>query len=231
MHKANRELNGTWIKESLPSVLLCLLLLAASMGGTGAPRAWAQDQSAEKPGEAVAREDQDAEYKREIQRLNAFIREDATDADAFYNRGCVYGSKGDVELALKDYSRAIELDAKHEDALYNRGLIYVKIKDYEKALADFEKTLALNPDAVDAYCNMGNVRYEMGKFDEAIRDYTAALKLNSDDGDLYYNRGVAYLSKGLEERAMMDLKSAAQEGHEEARKYLRLPMPGRGGAD
>lgn len=223
MHKANREWNGTWMNR-LPAVFFFLLVPAIFMPGANVPWAWAQNQTAEKSVEAAEEKDKNPEYKREIQRLNAFIREDATDADAFYNRGWVYGSKGDVELALKDYSRAIELDGGDEDAFYNRGLIYAKIKDYEKALADFKKTLELNPEAVDAYCNMGNVHYKMGKLDEAIRDYTAALKLNPDDGDLYYNRGVVYLSKGWEEKAMNDLKRAAQGGQEEARKYLGLPI-------
>ncbi|MFH0845543.1 MAG: tetratricopeptide repeat protein, partial [Pseudomonadota bacterium] len=140
-----------------------------------------------------------------------------------YNRGWLYAKKGDLQLAEKDYAKAIEINPKHENAYYNRGLLFVQIKKYERAVKDFSEVIKLNPRAVDAYCNRGSANQKSGRLDIAIQDYNAALKIEPDDGDLYYNRGVAYLAKGNKPKAFADFHKAANLGHNEARKYLNMP--------
>ena len=57
-------------------------------------------------------------------------------ASAFNLRGMCQEAKNDLQKALADYSKAIELDAKMAEALGNRAMLYVKLGDEAKAKED-----------------------------------------------------------------------------------------------
>ncbi len=56
----------------------------------------------------------------------------------YYNRGIAYGSKGDVDRAIQDFSTAIESKPEFADAYYNRGIAYEKNGDTRAADEDFK---------------------------------------------------------------------------------------------
>lgn len=57
-------------------------------------------------------------------------------ASAYNLRGMCQEAKNDLQKALADYSKAIELDAKMAEALGNRALLYVKLGNEAKAKED-----------------------------------------------------------------------------------------------
>ena len=58
------------------------------------------------------------------------------DAAAYYNRGATYQQKGDLDSAIADFSKAIELKADYGAAYNARGLVHAAKGDYERALSD-----------------------------------------------------------------------------------------------
>ncbi|MFC1825143.1 tetratricopeptide repeat protein, partial [Thermodesulfobacteriota bacterium] len=52
---------------------------------------------------------------------------------AYLNRGVGYAFLNKLDLAFKDYNRAIELDNKNFGAYHNRGVIFNERGDYESA--------------------------------------------------------------------------------------------------
>jgi len=173
------------------------------------------------PGEKPSQKDA-VDYKLELKRINDFIKLNDKNADAFYNRGCLYLAKGDLQMAERDYSKAILLDKNHFEAYYNRGLIFVKMKKYTQAIRDFDKAIRLNSRDVDAYCNRGSSCFQLNKMDLAVRDYNKGLEIDPNDGDLYYNRALVFLEKGQKPKAMKDFQKAARLGHSRAREYLKM---------
>jgi tetratricopeptide (TPR) repeat protein len=161
------------------------------------------------------------DYNYEMKRLNALIRLDSSNADALYNRACLYEQRGQLEMAEKDYTRVIQIDKQYKDAFYNRGLVYLKTKKYNEAIKDFSEVIKLDPRAADAYCNRGNANLRLGKMDLALQDYDTAIKAKPDDGDLYYNRALLHLASGVKSKAMEDFKKAAARGHPKAKEYLQ----------
>lgn len=180
---------------------------------TGAPAA---PPEGEKPKEAI-------DFALEMRKVNTLIGLSDKNPDAFYNRGWLYEYKGDMQMAEKDYSKAIVIDNNDVDALYNRGLLFAKQKKYDEAIQDFSAVITLNPRSADALCNRGSAYFQSGKPDLSVQDYDAALQLNPKDGDLYYNRAIVYLSKGDKPKATADFKKAAELGNDLAIKYLGLP--------
>jgi len=48
-----------------------------------------------------------------IKDFTAVIKIDNKNANAYYNRGCCYDTIGELDLAITDYSIALELDTKN----------------------------------------------------------------------------------------------------------------------
>lgn len=75
--------------------------------------------------------------------------------DAYYNRARIILTRKDIEnpdieKAVKDLEKALNLDDKFIDALFAMAAAQKKIGNYHKALEYLEKLLEIEPDAVHA---------------------------------------------------------------------------------
>lgn len=61
-------------------------------------------------------------------------------------RGEIYGRIGEIELAINDYTKAIDLNRQHVDAYFNRGELYAGKENYQSAMSDYRAVLSLSPD-------------------------------------------------------------------------------------
>lgn len=64
-------------------------------------------------------------------------------ADAYNNRGNIWSSRGQLEAAIEDYTKAIGINSRMDVAYFNRGLAFRALGDREKAIADFQKCIEL----------------------------------------------------------------------------------------
>lgn len=92
--------------------------------------------------------------------------------------------KGDVEGALADFNRAIEIDPKYAIAYYGRGFLAVeKLQDIQGALADFNRAIELDPNNAVAYCARGILKHEyLSDKSGDILDLQTAAKLYQEQG-------------------------------------------------
>ena len=67
-------------------------------------------------------------------------------AKTYYNRATVYRAKGEIERAIADYSKAIEIDPQHSNAYFGRGSAFEAKGDYDRAIADFTKAIEISPE-------------------------------------------------------------------------------------
>ena len=68
---------------------------------------------------------------------------DFDSAIAYYNRGLVPYDLGDLQVALADFDRAIELDPLLATAYYARGLVHDQVGNVQAAAADYTNFLEL----------------------------------------------------------------------------------------
>jgi protein O-mannosyl-transferase len=106
-------------------------------------------------------------------------RSDIDVAIGYFFRGNIRDLSQDMQGALNDFSRAIELNPAYTMAYNNRGIIRGSLQDFEGALEDFNKAAELEPGYADAIYNRGNVHYYLELFNEACSDWSQAELLGS----------------------------------------------------
>jgi tetratricopeptide (TPR) repeat protein len=94
--------------------------------------------------------------------------------------------RGDVDAAIKEYARVVELRPDLPEAYTNLAVAQKKKGDLDQAIVSLNKALERRPGFAAAITTRGAILAEQNKWAEARRDFEAALKLNpQDDGALY----------------------------------------------
>ncbi len=133
------------------------------------------------------------------------------DAAPLYNsRGSAYHDKGDLDLAIADYTKAIEINPLDVEGYINRGAAYISKNQLDLAISDYNKSIEINPGYAEAYNNRGLVYMSKGQLDQAISDYNKSIEINPGYAFAYNNRGSAYKSRGQLDRAISDFTKALE---------------------
>ena len=129
----------------------------------------------------------------------------------FYNNsGIDYGEEGEYDLAIKDFTKAIDLKPDYALAYNNRGAVYRSKGNHDLAIEDCNKAIQLKPDYAEPYSNRGSAYRNKGEIDRAIEDYDIAIQLKPNFVEAYYNRGLAYHEKGELDLAIKDYGKAIE---------------------
>src|SRR4051812_46427930 len=86
-------------------------------------------------------------------------------AEDYYQRGLVRYEKGDVEGAIADYSKAIEMYPKYASAYNSRAAARKTKGDIDGAIADYNKAIELSPEIALPYYYRGFIFLEKQDFD------------------------------------------------------------------
>jgi len=110
---------------------------------------------------------------------------------AYQWRAAAYRDIGDLEAALEDYTRVLELEP--EAYWFNRrGLVYEEQKAFDKAVADYTRAIELNPKWAVAYNNRGFARMNLKQWEKAKTDFETAIRLDPSAPTPYVNLAGIY---------------------------------------
>lgn len=150
---------------------------------------------------------QQGHYIDAIALLSQLINRHPHNAIDYNNRGLVYFQSGQLNQALIDYNRAIQLNPQLYNAYNNRGNYYAACGQLVAALADYDQAIDLNPSYVRAWINRGITLRELGRYDQAIENFDIAEILSGGfvrselsqtgllgelEGHIYAERGRTY---------------------------------------
>jgi len=128
--------------------------------------------------------------------------------DGCFRRGVAFGKKGDLDNAVVEYSKAIDLDPKHPFPYCNRGVCYYRKQAYDKAVQDFTRYIELFPKHASGFSWRGRAYFKTGKHYEALADFTRAIELK--DLVSYINRSAVWRALAQGEKASGDLAKATE---------------------
>ena len=105
-----------------------------------------------------------------------------------------HSARGELESALQDFDRAIQLDPKLADAFFGRGLVQLALENFSAAMSDIDEALSmesrLSEDlvAIGYFLRAGLHTFEE-QFQKAIEDMDRAIGLSRVPGSGVRGRG------------------------------------------
>ena len=143
------------------------------------------------------------------------------DFDFFLKRAEASTEKGDLDTALVDFGKAIEMKPDSFQAYLERGMAHLNKKALELAISDLNKAVELNPKSAMAWSNRGDAFEKKGDVVKAKADYQKAVEL-----DASVEPAKANLAKIVveEQRVQKEEARKAEEARqaEEAKKLAEM---------
>jgi tetratricopeptide (TPR) repeat protein len=110
-------------------------------------------------------------------------------ANDFFQIGFSASNSGQYDVAIKNYTMAIDLDPNRIYFFYHRGLAHKALGEKAQAIADFNQCLAMKPIA-EAYYEIGAFKYEDLDLRGAKEYFEKAKELKDDVDKTNYYLGV-----------------------------------------
>ena len=133
-----------------------------------------------------------------------------------------------LDLAKKNYERAIKLDPKYAEAINNLGTIFYAQKSYRRAVGYYKRAQRYSAPSASIYSNLGAAYFGRKEYKQASECYEKALKLDPDVFEHHSGFGTLMQERTVEERAMFHLylaKFYARSGaNDRALIYLRKAL-------
>jgi tetratricopeptide (TPR) repeat protein len=127
---------------------------------------------------------------------------------------------GDLDVAIADCTKAIQIDPNSAEAYRWRGIAYREQEKKKNALEDFDEAIRLAPDSYLVYASRGMAYFKWNDYGKAINDYTKALSLSPDSAAVYSERGKAFLYQDVYSPAIRDFSSAIEIDPDGAPYYV-----------
>ena len=178
-----------------------------------------RDQEAQGIFKFIADNFMDTEYGY---RAKEKVKMNPNDPLTYYQRGVDYCNKGEFDMAISQFNKALDLDPKYVLAYINRGIAYGQKGDFDRAFSDFNKAISLEPGFYLSYYNRGYTYALNNQVDMAISDYSRAIELNPQFALAYYNRAESYRIQRRFDIAISDYDRAIESKKEYVIAYNSL---------
>jgi len=100
-----------------------------------------------------------------------------------YNLGNALFQKGDVDEAITQYQKALQINPDYMEAHYNLGCALIQKGRMDEAIIQYQKALQINPDNAEVHYNLGCALLQKGRMDEAITQYQKVLQIEPDNAE------------------------------------------------
>jgi tetratricopeptide repeat protein len=122
--------------------------------------------------------------------------QDPVAADEFSQRAITRFEKNDLEGAIADFTRAIELNGQQlEFCFYFRGIALYRRGRLDEAIADLSKAITIKQHP-RFYGDRGNMLAQKGDLDGALTDLNRAIEIEPKYAKAYGDRGIVRLMRG-----------------------------------
>jgi tetratricopeptide (TPR) repeat protein len=121
--------------------------------------------------------------------------------------GIVYGKRGDLDRAVREFERAVDLDGTNADAWFRLASIHASKRRDAKALRFLRRSLSEDPDHLSARRTLAILLHRRGDVQAAQREYEAVLEAAPGDEETTFRLGLAHIHAGTLEGAQLQLES------------------------
>ncbi len=142
-----------------------------------------------------------------VEQLEQALLKAKPDAQKHFQQGAALHKEGELDKALAEYDKAVELYPRYPEVYYNRGLAYRQKDELARAVADYSRAIRLDPKYVPAYANRGYVYYKLGRLDKALADFDKILELDPGNANAKESRNIILSQKTSEAKMSISKQS------------------------
>jgi FkbM family methyltransferase len=122
--------------------------------------------------------------------------------DKLFNEGQQFHQRGQLDLALDKYSRALKLLPKNSLARIFKAMVYHQTGKNQLAVVEAEQALAdMGKPNIVVLVNYGVILKNANRLDEASRAYEKALEISPNLKSAKSNLGTIYMARGMFDQA------------------------------
>ncbi|OCR02463.1 TIGR03032 family protein [Oscillatoriales cyanobacterium USR001] len=118
------------------------------------------------------------------------------DAEYLLNLGNDAYNQGNLEAAMQQYQKCLELKPDYLMARYNLGVVYLEQEQWKEAIIELEQVIATDPNHAEAYNNLAIISQHEHRLNQAIEYYQKAIDIRYQFPDAHFNLGMAFLQMG-----------------------------------
>lgn len=152
------------------------------------------------------------EWDNSLVALKKRIELKPSDQEAYYHSARAYAVLGKNELALRYYTKSLEL-REEERAYFYRGVLCHSMERVDDALLDYLKALELgvsnSPYRAHLFFRIASIHIGKQEYDEANNFLDGLIELKPSDSWAYERKGLIYASQGRYNEARDLFKRAA----------------------
>jgi tetratricopeptide (TPR) repeat protein len=135
----------------------------------------------------------------------------AKDKDLPLIAGNVHAHNGDLNLALRDFTQALERDPKMATGYVNRGFVLNDLREPDKAAADFETALKLQDNYGEAHLGLAFADLQLHRPKPALKQLDAAERALGKSHAWHLARAEGFRQEQDYAHAATDYRSALSE--------------------
>lgn len=122
------------------------------------------------------------------------VLHDPLTMDEHITLGLSYENKGEYDLAVKEYSKAIKMSDDDFRPFFYAGNAFYKKNEYKLAEKYYNKALKIAPDNGDVHNNLAWVYLDTGRYDDAVMAAERAVRIKRSP---YYLNTLARAYTGM----------------------------------
>jgi tetratricopeptide (TPR) repeat protein len=126
------------------------------------------------------------------------------------DQGMEYYDQGELDKAIAEFEKAIELDPNDAEAHRNLGTAYGEQGKWEECAAAYERAIEIDPDFGEAYGDLTAAYFYLERIPEALEAGEKAIELAPDYATAHNNLGIVYKEQGEFDLAIVEYKKAIE---------------------
>jgi tetratricopeptide (TPR) repeat protein len=127
---------------------------------------------------------------------------------ALRSRALAHAAMNQLDKALVDLNKAIELDPKHAATLEVKSLVLIRMNKLDEALAALDEMQKLQPDSIYPRIQKARILTQSNKLEEALAELDEAQRLVPENAAVLLLRAGVLQQLGKPDRAMADVDAA-----------------------
>lgn len=140
----------------------------------------------------------------------AAIKKTPQNSLVHYNNGLLYQSKGQYDLAEKEYQIALRITPDYAGVYNNLGILYQLQGKHKLAEQQFKTALQYRPNLAEALDNLGTTYYRQNLLDQAREQFEKAIRANPRLASAHNNLGSLYYFAGRFNEAEREYSEAVR---------------------